>query len=141
MHKIRHWLYVGKYRETADLNTLVAYRISAMLQLADKAEQPGIESLYVPVEDGEPLPVDKLRQGVDFVRAQKAAGKTVLVACGAGISRSVTFTMAVLKEEEGLTLVDALREIQKTHPDALPHDKLVYSVCQYYGESTWPPAW
>ena len=141
MHKIRPWLYIGKYRETIDINILIAYRISAMLQLADKVEQIGIASLYIPVDDGEPLPVDQLRQGVDFVRAQKAAGKTVLVACGAGISRSVMFTMAVLKEEEGLTLVDALRDIQQVHPDALPHDKLVYSVCQYYGEATWPPAW
>jgi protein-tyrosine phosphatase len=132
---------VGKYRETIDLATLGAYRVQAMLQLADKVEQPDIASLYVPVEDGEPLPVDKLRQGVDFVRAQKAEGKTVLVACGAGISRSVTFTMAVLKEEEGLSLIDALRAIQTVHPDALPHDKLVYSLCQYYGEATWPPQW
>src|SRR5689334_12250798 len=100
MHKIRPWLYIGKYRETANIDTLIVYRISAMLQLADKVEQIGIASLYIPVEDGEPLPADQLRQGVEFVRAQKAAGKTVLVACGAGISRSVTFTIAALKEEE-----------------------------------------
>src|SRR5437868_6406606 len=104
MHKICPWLYIGKYRETIDINILIAYRINAMLQLADKVEQIGIASLYIPVEDGEPLPADKLRQGVDFVRAQKAAGKTVLVACGAGISRSVTYSIAALKEEENLSL-------------------------------------
>jgi len=141
MRRIRPWLYIGKYRETADLATLAAYRINAMLQLAERVVQPGIESLYVAVEDGELLPVEKLRQGVEFVRAQKADGKTVLVACSAGISRSVAFTMAVLKEEEGMSLMDAIRDIQSSHPDALPHDKLVYSLCQYYGEATWPPAW
>jgi protein-tyrosine phosphatase len=136
MHKIRPWLYVGKYRETADLNTLVAYRISAMLQLADKVEQPGIASLYVPVEDGEPLPADKLRQGVDFVRAQKAAGKTVLVACGAGISRSVTFTIAVLKEEENISLPQAYQQILDHHPEALPHPALWESLRIFYNEPT-----
>jgi protein-tyrosine phosphatase len=134
MHKIRPWLYVGKYRETADLNTLVVYRISAMLQLADKVIQPGIESLYVPVEDGEPLPEEKLREGVDFVRAQKAAGKTVLVACGAGISRSVTYTIAALKEEENLSLLEAYKQILDHHSEALPHPALWESLRIYYHE-------
>jgi hypothetical protein len=141
MHKIRPWLYVGKYRETLELSYLRASGIGAMLQLAELVEQPNITTLYVAVEDGEPLPIEKLRQGIDFVRAQKAAGKTVMIACGAGISRSVTFTMAALKEEEGLSLIDAIRDIQLVHPDALPHDKLVYSLCQYYNEPSWPPSW
>jgi dual specificity protein phosphatase-like protein len=136
MHKIRPWLYVGKYRETIDINILITYRISAMLQLADKVEQIGIASLYVPVEDGEPLPTEKLRQGVDFVRAQKAAGKTVLVACGAGISRSVTYTIAALKEEENLSLPDAYKQILDHHPDALPHPALWESLRTYYNEPT-----
>ena len=136
MHKIRPWLYVGNYRETADINILIAYRISAMLQLADKVEQVGIASLYIPVEDGLPLSVEQLRQGVDFVRAQKAAGKIVLVACGAGISRSVTFTIAVLKEEENLSLAEAYKQILDHHPEALPHPALWESLRTYYNEST-----
>jgi protein-tyrosine phosphatase len=136
MHKIRPWLYIGKYRETADINTLIAYRISAMLQLADKVEQIGVASLYIPVEDGEPLPANQLRQGVDFVRAQKAAGKTVLVACGAGISRSVTYSIAALKEEENLSLPQAYQQILEHHPDALPHPALWESLRAYYNEAT-----
>jgi protein-tyrosine phosphatase len=135
MHKIRPWLYIGKYRETANIDTLIAYRISAMLQLADKVEQIGIPSLYIPVEDGEPLPADQLRQGVDFVRAQKAVGKTVLVACGAGISRSVTFSIAALKEEN-LGLPQAYQQILELHPEALPHPALWESLRTYYDEST-----
>jgi hypothetical protein len=135
MHKIRPWLYIGKYRETADLNTLIAYRINAMLQLAERVNQPGFASLYIPVEDGEPLPHDKLRQGVDFVREQRAAGKTVLVACGAGISRAVTFTIATLQEEENLSLVEAYTQILDVHSDALPHPALWDSLCQYYNET------
>jgi hypothetical protein len=134
MQRIRPWLYVGKYRETIDLNILSVYRIHAMLQLADKVEQPGIASLYVPVEDGEPLPAEKLRQGVEFVRAQKAAGKTVLVACGAGISRSVTFTIAALKEEENLSLIEAYQQILDHHADAMPHPELWKSLAAYYDD-------
>ncbi len=52
MHRIRDWLYVGKYAETTNLSYLRSYGIGAMLQLADRVEQPGIESLYLPVEEG-----------------------------------------------------------------------------------------
>jgi hypothetical protein len=67
MNEIRPWLYVGKYRETLDSYLLGLHRIDAMLQLAEAVRQPGIVSLFLPVEDGEPLPVDLLRRGVDFV--------------------------------------------------------------------------
>jgi predicted protein tyrosine phosphatase len=107
-----------------------------MLQLAAPVPQPDIESLYIAVEDGVALPPDKLRQGVAFIRAQKAAERAVLVACGAGISRSVTFGLAALKEEEGLTLLDAYRAIHAVHPDALPHKALWDSLCQYYSENS-----
>ncbi|MGH2523720.1 MAG: hypothetical protein ACRDH2_14545 [Anaerolineales bacterium] len=67
-----------------------------MLQLAERVEQPGITTLYLAVEDGEPLPDEALREGIEFVRAQKALGRVVLVACGAGLSRSAIFALAVL---------------------------------------------
>ena len=135
MWQITGNLYVGRYRDTVNLTLLRAHNIDAMLQLANRVEQPGIEVLYLDVEDGEPLPTEKLRQGVSFVRDQLAAGRRVLIACGAGISRSVTFTIAVLHEEEGISLLDAYHDIHSIHPDALPHYKLWYSLCEYYDEN------
>ena len=135
MWQITDDLYIGRYRDTVNLTLLRAHNIDAMLQLADQIEQPGIEVLYLDVEDGEPLPAEKLRQGVSFVRDQLAAGRRVLIACGAGISRSVTFAIAVLHEEEGISLLDAFHDIRSIHPDALPHYKLWYSLCEYYQEN------
>jgi protein-tyrosine phosphatase len=134
MYPIRTWLYVGKFSETQDDVLLRRREIGAMLQLADSVKQPGIPSLYVPVEDGEPLPPDVLRMGVEFVRLEKALGRNVLIACGAGISRSGTFTIAALKEEEGLGLLEAFREVRARHPGALPHPVLWKSLCEYYAE-------
>jgi hypothetical protein len=106
-----------------------------MLQLAELVRQPGIETLFLPVEDGERLPVQLLEQGVSFVRGHKALERNVLIACGAGISRSVTFGIAVLKEEEGLSLPDAFHAIYAHHGEAMPHFALWNSLCQYYGET------
>ena len=134
MRQITDNLFVGRYRDTVNLTLLRAHNIGATLQLAARIEQPGIEVLYLDVEDGEPLPAEKLHQGVSFVRDQLAAGRRVLIACGAGISRSVTFAIAVLHEEEGISLLDAYHDIYSIHPDALPHYELWYSLCEYYHE-------
>ncbi len=105
-----------------------------MLELADRVEHPDIRTLYLTVEDGVPLSSEKLRQGVDFIRNEYEAGHTVLVACGAGISRSSAFTVAALKEIEGLTLLEAMKAVRDPHPMALPHPKIWDSLTDYYDE-------
>lgn len=134
MYTIRSWLVIGKVRETYDRSLLAAYQIGAMLQLAEAVPYPDIVSLYLPVEDGEPLPIERLQQGVGFVREQQASGRNVLIACGAGISRSAAFALASLKEIEERTLLDAFGQIKRAHADALPHPALWRALCSYYQE-------
>jgi protein-tyrosine phosphatase len=131
---IRPWLLIGKYRETLDGDLLARAGVSALLHLAARVEPPGITTLYLLIEDGEPIEEVTLRRGVDFVLAQRAAGKTVLVACGAGISRSTTFAIAALKEAESLPLLAAARDVRRHHPDGLPHIALWSSLCMHYQE-------
>jgi protein-tyrosine phosphatase len=134
MNQIREWLYIGKYRETKDVRLLKQHDISAMLLLAELVRHPGIESLYVAVEDGEPLPFDLLRQGVNFAIGQQQQGEKTLVACGAGISRSASFAIAALKEIEDLSLMEAYQIVKAAHPDTMPHFQLWNSLCAYYDE-------
>jgi hypothetical protein len=140
MDAIRPWLYVGKYRETLDASLLRTKEIDAMLQLAEAVEHPGIKSLYLPVEDGVPIPPSLLQQGVDFVLSERDRGRTVLIACGAGISRSVAFAVAVLREAEGLSLLKAVESVTKHHPESMPHPALWQSLCDYYHEEVPVPA-
>ena len=136
MDEIRPWLYIGNYRDTKNQSYLALKSIQAMLQLAEKVEQPGITSLYLPVEDFAPLQVNLFEKGVAFIRAQKTAGYRVLVACGAGINRSSAFCAAALKEEEGLSLFDAFKEVKRKHPESIPHRPVWESLCDYYEEPT-----
>lgn len=136
MYHVRDWLTIGKYSETLLPDLLKQEKIGAMLQLAAPAQQTGIESLYLMVEDGVSLHPVVLERGIQFVRAHKAEGRRVLVACGAGISRSSTFATAALKEDENLSLFEAFREIHFAHPYAMPHPELWKSLCAYYGENT-----
>ena len=136
MDEVRPWLFIGNYRDTLNSRHLGQKSIHAMLQLAEKVVQPNIDSLYLPVEDFAPLQHNLLRQGVDFVRQQKQDGNRTLVACGAGINRSSAFCTAVLKEEEGLSLFEAFKEVKKKHPESIPHEPVWESLCRYYNEST-----
>jgi len=134
MDAIRPWLYIGKYRETRDTDLLATNQIGAVLQLAEAVPYSHITFLYLPVEDGVPLPVHLLRQGVKFCLSEKHRGRNILIACGAGMSRSVAFAVAALREAEGLSLLDAVRAVGKHHPESLLHPALWESLCGYYGE-------
>lgn len=134
MQEVRSWLFIGKYSEALNRDLLDRHRIEAILQLAAPVEHAGITTLYLPVDDGAPLRPGVLPNGVAFVRSEYTKGNRVLVACGAGISRSVTFAVAALKEEENLSLIDALRAVIEVHPSGMPHPHLWQSLCDYYGE-------
>lgn len=136
MDEIRPWLYIGKYRDTLDRSYLDFNSIKAMLQLADPVEQKGINSLFLPVEDLGPTSPALIKQGVDFILAEKEMGHKVLVACGAGVNRSTAFCMAALKEVEGLSLFEAFKELKRKHPESMPHEPVWESFCRYYNEST-----
>ena len=135
MDQIRPWLYIGAYRDTLNKSYLDFKHIQAMLQLAEKVEQPNIVSLYLPVEDLAPISIKHIRAGVDFIREFKQKESRILVACGAGINRSSAFCAAALKEEEGLSLFDAFKEVKSRHPESLPHAPVWESLCQYYNET------
>jgi protein-tyrosine phosphatase len=136
---IRPWLLVGNYQETFKLTLLRAQSIKAMLQFAEPVNQPGMANLYLPLEDGTPIPPDVFREGMDFILRHYTRGEKVFVSCGAGISRSVAFTVAALKETENIPLLAAYQEVLKVHPQALPHPKLWQSLCAVYQESS--PYW
>jgi hypothetical protein len=135
MDQIRPWLFIGAYRDTLNKSYLDFRSIGAMLQLAERVEQPRIVSLYLPVEDLAPISGKHIRTGVDFIRQHKQKGDRILVACGAGMNRSSAFSAAALKEEEGLTLFEALKEVKRHHPESMPHEPVWDSLCSYYNES------
>ena len=135
MDEIRPWLYIGSYRDTKNQSYLALKSIQAMLQLAEKVEQPGITSLYLPIEDVAPIPVKLLERGISFIHEHKMQSHRILVACGAGINRSTAFCVAALKEMEGLGLLDAFREVRSRHPESIPHRPVWDSLCTYYKET------
>ena len=135
MDEIRSWLYIGNYHDTLNKYRLELNSIQAMLQLAEEVKQDGIPSIYLPVEDLEPIPNHLIEQGIGFVHVQRKQNRRILVACGAGINRSTAFCIASLKEEEGINIFQAFQEIKQKHPEAMPHQPVWESLCEYYDEN------
>jgi protein-tyrosine phosphatase len=135
MDEIRPWLFIGNIRDTANKSYLAHKSIQAVLQLAMEVDYPGMTCLYLPVEDFAPLEFDLLKKGVAFIREQKRLGNRLLVACAAGINRSSSFCTAALKEEEGLSLFDAFKEVRMKRAESMPHEPVWESLCEYYGET------
>ena len=136
MDEIRPWLYIGNYSDTKNISYLRLLFIESVLQLAAPVRLPGINFLYMLVEDMEATPPNLIRQGVDFVLGEKAKERKILVACGAGMNRLTMFCVAALKETEGISLLDAFKDIKRKHPASMPHAPVWNSFCNYYNEPT-----
>lgn len=123
-----------KFRDTLNYRCLKANNIEAMLQFAELVEYTNIPSLHLAAEDGCPLSSADFERGINFVLQQHQQDRKVLIACGAGISRSVIFAIAALRETEGTPLLTAYQEIVNAHIAALPHPVLWKSLCAHYQE-------
>ena len=134
MDEIRPWLFIGNYRDTANKSYLVQKSINAILQLAVEVDHSGITCRFLPVQDFAPLNFRLLEEGVTFILKQKKLGNRTLVACAMGINRSSAFCTAALKEEDGLSLLDAFKEVKSKHPQSMPHEPVWESLRNYYDE-------
>jgi len=75
-----------------------------------------------PIPDRAPAPgLDWLRKQVDFVAAQRKAGRTVFVHCRAGISRSTMVVTAYLMQKHHWTRDRALEFVRSKRPIVQPN--------------------
>jgi atypical dual specificity phosphatase len=79
-------------------------------------ERLGITQLRIPTVDFNPPELSKVRDGVEFIRQQAAAGNDVYVHCKAGRARSAAVVVCWLMAEKGLTPRQALESVQKKRP-------------------------
>lgn len=139
MIEIRPWLYVGKYTDACSEKVLANHQIDVVLELHEPVKHEHIITHFIPFQDGEPLRIPALERAIAFVREQAAAGKRVLIACSAGVSRSPTVAIAVIKVMEERTLLDALHEVRAKHPRTMPDHIHWEGLCAYFDEDI--PFW
>jgi protein-tyrosine phosphatase len=104
--------------------------LNCAVELDDKIPTK-VDYLKIPLDDGVPIEQEHIEKAVAWVKKRWNEGKTVLIHCGAGVSRSVAMVICCLIAE-GYTLDEALELIRKKRGCAIPHPAIMKSVIEYY---------
>src|SRR5689334_22240833 len=133
---VAHGVYISGWRATKYDTYLRSAGLTHVLKLYDSSPFWPTDFTVCDnaLTDGELIPLDVLQRGVSFIQEHVSEDKTVLVQCGAGISRSSTFVLAYLLDR-GYELPDAWKLLKEQHPPANPHPKMWESLIIHYGLS------
>ena len=80
----------------------------------------GVEVVALPTRDWVAIPAERFDAVVQTVLERRAAGRTVLLHCLAGINRAATFAAAVLCRRDGLSVQEAVDRVREVRPNAAP---------------------
>lgn len=137
MSWITSHLAVGGRIRPEDISRLPDQRVTCVVDVrSEYSDDPealkkvGVELLYLPTPDTDPLSIEDLYKGADWINAQIDNGESVLVHCEHGIGRSVMLTCAALMLQ-GSSLQDALALIQKKRWQAAPNSRQIERLQEF----------
>lgn len=110
-------LYIGSSRALYDTTKLRTIELTHIVKLYfGDPECPTDFTVYEGAfEDGGVIPTDILTESIDFIENYIQSGTKVLVACGAGMSRSAALALAYLMEKQGYNLRYAWKLVKFHH--------------------------
>src|SRR5579884_4117010 len=134
---IRPDLALGGRVDPLNVPRLAKLGIGSIVDLrAEESDDPslladnGIRFLHLPMPDAHPLTQEQMRVGSRWVRAERAAGRAVLVHCQYGVGRSVMLVAATLIDE-GVPVHDALEQIRARRPRMALSEPQLAAVYEY----------
>ncbi|KAM8708081.1 hypothetical protein ACLKA7_015108 [Drosophila subpalustris] len=120
-------LFLGNASHSCDSNALQKYNIKYVLNvtpdLPNEFEKLGIiKYLQIPITDhySQDLAMH-FPAAIHFIEEARSANSAVLVHCLAGVSRSVTVTLAYLMHTKAISLNDAFMMVRARKPDVSPN--------------------
>ncbi len=129
----------GQFR-TRQAAHLVSQGIGSVLDLREEEghdeatlARAGLHYLRLPVTDGDAPSLEQLTRAADWVLAETAQDRKVLVHCRLGVSRSTCLVFAVLLRM-GFPLADAYELVKRSRPSAAFGDRQL-EVLQAYEET------
>lgn len=120
-------LFLGNASHSGDSRALQKYNIKYVLNVTPDLPNVfegsgGIQYLQIPITDhySQDLAVH-FPKAIQFIDEARSKGAAVLVHCLAGVSRSVTVTLAYLMHTKSLCLNDAFSLVRDRKPDVSPN--------------------
>jgi protein-tyrosine phosphatase len=125
--QIEEGLYLGGYVAEPPRGT------TAVLNLCETEDlyQVAVHR-WEPIRDAAPAPgLDWLRQQVEFIEAQRQAGRSVFVHCRNGVSRSGLVVLAYLMARKGWSRDEALAFVRSRRPVVRPNPAFMHLLSEW----------
>jgi diacylglycerol kinase (ATP) len=130
--QIDHRIYVGNYKNAADLALFNPFKITAVLCVHNEQgyeKRPDIIYMHQGFDDGYAIPEKQFEKCLAWLKFMHDAGHTILIHCAAGRSRSVVIAASLLHYLGIMTFDEALKHIAMRRPVASsPHPEVVLSA-------------
>ena len=128
LSRVTPYLLVGDHTQSLDAGQLLRYGVTHVINAAAHLPLPSHAHLFAYLhlllaDVGTQSLSDAFPRAIAHIADARARGGVVFVHCVAGISRSVTLTLAYLVATNGggLTLAAAARRVAAARPQALPN--------------------
>ena len=139
--KILHNIYIGDIHDMTNVQTLKEMRIGAILNCAIEHHKTVFNIIktedtikfywQLPLHDADWIEGEWILSGIQYINLALKLRKKVLVACAAGMSRSVGIVLAYMMSE-GWEYNEAFLHIRKKRPCMSPHRLVLLSVRRYF---------
>jgi len=132
-------IWIGSYSSVVDDE--LSKEIDVVLNMAiecDYTLKARTQLVKIGIEDGRLTNIGVFKKAAEVIHHARSAGKTVLVHCAAGVSRSSTAVLAYLMLYENMGWVEALEYVQKSRSCVNPHPLLVRSLIRDLGSDFTP---
>lgn len=132
------WLFLGNAENSCDLDSLRRHKICYILNVtpnlpnAFQQDDMGIKYMQLPIQDDwsqKILPF--FTEAINFIDEARENSQGVLVHCLAGISRSVTITLAYLMHTLSISLNDAYDLVKKRKSNISPNFNFMEQLVDY----------
>ena len=135
MNRIAERLFIGDANDGADADALRGSGITAVLNATNESDRLGGRFAYLRLgqDDGAPIPPERLDRFARWMRERMETGETVLIHCGAGVSRAATFAITWLMLA-GLSWDEAEALVLAARPQIAPNAALKLSVQGWFAE-------
>jgi protein-tyrosine phosphatase len=139
MSWITPYLAVGGRILPVDVHRLAAAGVTSVVDTRSEHKDDeaalagaGIQLLYLPTPDTQPLSLDDLEKGAAWTNQQIAQGGRVLIHCEHGVGRSVLLTAAVLVAR-GMSADQAMALIMRKRWQAAPNHRQMKRLQEFEG--------
>lgn len=130
-------LYLGNAKNSADFNVLKNHGITYILNVTPNVpnkfeEDSRFKYMKIPISDHLSQNLSKFfPEAIAFIDEARGSNQGVLVHCLAGVSRSVTITVAYLMQTKKLTLNDAYDYVKTCKPNISPNFNFMGQLLEF----------